>query len=62
MEEEKKKFNSGLDYKNGKYRPNVFFEKSLQSDIETMFHDKGYKSFNEWVNAIVLDRLEQDRK
>ena len=53
MEEEKKKVNTGIYYKNGKYRPNVFFEKSMQEDIEKHFRNKGYKSFNEYVIALV---------
>ena len=54
MEEEKKKINTGIDYKNGKYRPNVFFDKSMQAEIEKHFREKGYKSFNEYVNALVI--------
>lgn len=54
MEEEKKKVNTGIDYKNGKYRPSVFFDKSMQIDIEKHFKEKGYKSFNEYINALVI--------
>lgn len=57
MEEEKKKVNTGIDYKNGKYRPSVFFEKSMQNDIEMHFKEKGYKSFNEYINALVNDDM-----
>ena len=53
MEEEKKKVNTGIEYKNGKYRPSVFFDKSIQTDIEMHFKDKGYKSFNEY--GLVLE-------
>ena len=53
MEEEKKKINTGIDYKNGKYRPSVFFDKSMQAEIEKHFNGKGYKTFNEYINALV---------
>ena len=42
MEEEKKKVNTGIGYKNGKYRPSVFFDKSMQIDIQRHFKEKGY--------------------
>lgn len=61
MEEEKKKVNTGIDYKNGKYRPSVFFEKSMQNDIERHFKNKGYKSFNEYVNALVNDDMSKEK-
>ena len=35
--EEKKKANSGLSYKNSKYRPSVFIDKERQEDIEKHF-------------------------
>lgn len=54
MEEEKKKVNSGIGYKNGKYRPSVFFDKTYQEQIEKHFTDKGYKSFNQYINDMVL--------
>lgn len=57
MEEEKRKVNTGIDYKNGKYRPNVFFDKSMQIEIENHFRGKGYKSFNEYVNVLVSDDM-----
>ena len=54
MEEEKKKVNTGIRYKNGKYRPSVFFDKSMQIDIEKHFREEGYKTFNEYINALVI--------
>ena len=53
MEEKKKKVNTGIGYKNGKYRPSVFFDKSMQIDIERHFRKEGYRTFNEYVNALV---------
>ena len=31
-----------------------FFDKSMQAEIEKHFREKGYKSFNEYVNALVI--------
>ena len=61
MKEEKKKVNTGIDYKNRKYRTNVFFEKSMKVDIEKHFKEKGYKSFNEYINALVADDMSKDK-
>ena len=61
MEEEKKKFNTGIGYKNGKYRPSVFIDKSMQAEIEKHFRGKGYKSFNEYVNALVSDDIRKEK-
>ena len=61
MEEEKKKVNTGIRYKNGKYRPSVFIDKERQEDIEKHFKNKGYKSFNEYVNALVIDDMSKEK-
>ena len=61
MEEEKKKVNTGIGYKNGKYRPNVFFDKSMQIKIENHFRNKGYKTFNEYINALVNDDMSKEK-
>ena len=52
-ESEEKKVNTGIDYKNRKYRPSVFIDKERQKDIEKHFRDKGYKSFNEYIIALI---------
>lgn len=52
--EEGKKVNSGIDYKNSKYRPSVFFLKEYQQQIEKHFRNKGYDSFNKYINDLVL--------
>lgn len=57
MDSEKKKANTGIGYKNGKYRPSVFFDKSIQIEIEKHFKKEGYKTFNEYINALVLDDI-----
>lgn len=41
-------------YANSKWRPNIFIDKELQPNIEKHFKEKGYKSFNEYVIALVL--------
>ena len=61
MEEEKKKVNTGIDYKNGKYRPNVFFDKSIQIDIEKHFKKEGYRTFNEYINALVIADMSKEK-
>ena len=55
--EEKKKVNTGIGYKNGKYRPSVFFDKSMQIDIEKHFKEKGYNTFNEYINVLVSNDM-----
>lgn len=51
--EEKKKVNSGIDYKNKKWRPSVFIDADKRESIERWFTGKGYKSFNEYVCALI---------
>lgn len=51
--EEKKKVNSGIDYKNKKWRPSVFIDKDRQEAIEAWIVEHGYKSFNEYVCALI---------
>lgn len=51
--EEKRKVNSGIDYKNKKWRPSVFIDKDRQEFIERWIADHGYKSFNEYVCALI---------
>ncbi len=50
---EKKKINTGIEYKNKKWRPGVFINKDRQSDIENRIAELGYKSFNEYVIALI---------
>ena len=61
MDNEKKKVNTGIVYKNGKYRPNVFFDKSMQIEIEKHFREKGYKTFNEYINALVNADMSKEK-
>ena len=61
MEEEKKKVNTGIGYKNGKYRPSVFFDKSMQAEIEKHFREEGYKTFNEYINALVIADMSKEK-
>ena len=40
-------------YSNSKWRPSVYIDKDKQESIEKWFTDKGYKSFNEYVCALI---------
>jgi hypothetical protein len=40
-------------YANSKYRPNVYIDMDKRESIEKHFSSKGYKSFNEYVCALV---------
>ena len=33
----------------------------MQIDIEMHFKEKGYKSFNEYVNALVIDDMSKEK-
>lgn len=57
--EEVKKANSGIKYKNSKYRPNVFLDADKRDAIEKHFTEKGYKSFNEYVTALIEKDMEK---
>lgn len=59
--EEKKKANSGLSYKNSKYRPSVFIDKERQEDIEKHFKNKGFKSFNEYVINLINQDMNNEK-
>ena len=59
--EEEKKVNTGIDYKNRKYRPSVFIDKKRQKDIEKHFKNKGYKSFNEYVNVLIDEDMSKEK-
>ena len=56
---EEKKVNTGIDYKNRKYRPSVFIDKERQEDIEKHFKEKGYRSFNEYVIALINEDMKK---
>lgn len=47
-------------YANSKWRPNIFLDKALQPDIESHYKSKGYKSFNEYVTALVIADMIRD--
>ena len=40
-------------YANSKQRPNIFIDADKRELIETWFTDHGYKSFNEYVCALI---------
>lgn len=47
-------------YKNSKYRPNVFIDADKRESIERWFTGKGYKSFNEYVCALIDEDMRRD--
>lgn len=47
-------------YKNSKYRPNVFIDADKRESIERWFTAKGYKSFNEYVCALIDQDMGKD--
>lgn len=47
--EEKKKTKSGIEYKNSKWRPNIFIDADKRENIENWLQDNGYKSINEYL-------------
>ena len=47
--EEKKKTKSGIEYKNSKWRPNIFIDADKRENIEYWLQDNGYKSINEYL-------------
>lgn len=59
--EKEKKVNTGIDYKNRKYRPSVFIDKERQEDLEKHFKEKGYKSFNEYVIALIDEDMSKEK-
>ena len=59
--EEKKKVNTGIGYKNGKYIPSVFFDKSMQAETEKHFREEGYRTLNEYINALVFDDMRKGK-
>lgn len=40
-------------YSNGKWRPNIYIDIDKRELIEKWFMNKGYKSFNEYVIALI---------
>lgn len=61
MMEEKKKVNTGIDYKNKKWRPSVFIDAGKRESIERWFTGKGYRSFNEYVMALIDEDMSIDQ-
>ena len=59
--EEEKKVNTGIDYKNKKYRPSVFIDKERQKDIEKHFANKGFKTFNEYVINLIDQDMSKEK-
>lgn len=47
-------------YKNSKYRPNVFIDADKRESIERWFTAKGYRSFNEYVCALINEDMRKE--
>lgn len=45
-------------YANSKYRPNVFIDKDKQEAIEKHLLKRGFKSFNEYIIALIEKDME----
>ena len=43
------------------YRPSVYIDKERQEDMEKHFKSKGYKSFNEYVNALIDEDMSKGK-
>lgn len=48
-------------YSNSKWRPNVYLNMDKREDIEKHFKDKGYKSFNEYVIALIDEDMSKEK-
>lgn len=53
MKETKAQKKATRNYIAKQYRPSVYIDKERQEGIERHFKGKGYRSFNEYVNALV---------
>ena len=58
MEEKVKKITKAREETTKRYvakqwRPSVYIDKTLQNEIEQHFMQKGFKSFNEYVKALI---------
>lgn len=57
--EDKKKVSTGIDYKNKKWRPSIFINIDKRESIEKWFTAKGYRSFNEYVIALIDEDMQK---
>lgn len=47
-------------YSNSKWRPNIYLNMDRRKEIEEHFKRKGYKSFNEYVIALIDEDIKQN--
>jgi len=47
-------------YSNSKWRPAIYIDKDMQSDIENRITKLGYRSFNEYVIALINQDMKKD--
>lgn len=57
MKESESQKKATRKYIANQYRPSVYFDKDLQEKIEKRYSELGYKSFNQYVNKMVLDDI-----
>ena len=48
---------ASLKYANSKWRPNMFIDADKRESIERWFTNKGYRSFNEYVIALINEDM-----
>lgn len=61
MKETEAQKRASRKYKNSKYCPTVFIDADKREDIERWFTGRGYRSFNEYVCALIDEDMRKDR-
>lgn len=46
-------------YSNSKWRPNIYINANKRESIERWFTEKGYRSFNEYVCALIDEDMKK---
>lgn len=46
-------------YANSRWRPNIYINMDKRESIERWFTEKGYRSFNEYVIALIDEDMKQ---
>lgn len=58
MKESESQKRATRKYISEQYRPSVYINKERKEEIEKHFKNKGYKSFNEYVIALIKKDME----
>ena len=61
MKESESQKRATRKYIDGQWRPSMYIDKALQTDIEKHFRSKGYKSFNEYVVELVIADMRNEQ-